>query len=108
MIYASFDYGTVADTQVLKFAIIETADALRRLDEIAATPGLDGLSLALGGSQGFDKSEPRMLEESAGSPTSSGRTTSACSPAKFCSVVHSRGRCSQGLATSVLPTMASS
>ena len=69
MIYAGFDYGAAADAQVLKFAMIETADALRRLDEIAATPGLDGLyvgpsdlSLALGGSQGFDKDEPQMLE----------------------------------------------
>jgi 4-hydroxy-2-oxoheptanedioate aldolase len=69
MIYAGFDYGAVADGQVLKFAMIETADALARVDEIAATAGLDGLyvgpsdlSLALGGSQGFDKDEPRMLE----------------------------------------------
>jgi 4-hydroxy-2-oxoheptanedioate aldolase len=69
MIYAGFDYGAKADGQVLKFAMIETASALRRLDEIAATPGLDGLyvgpsdlSLALGGSQGFDKDEPPMLD----------------------------------------------
>lgn len=69
MIYAGFDYGAAANDQVLKFAMIETADALRRLDEIAATPGLDGLyigpsdlSLALGGTQGFDKDEPHMLE----------------------------------------------
>ena len=69
MLYAGFDYGASADGQVLKFAMIETADALARLDEIAATAGLDGLyvgpsdlSLALGGSQGFDKDEPQMLE----------------------------------------------
>jgi 4-hydroxy-2-oxoheptanedioate aldolase len=69
MIYAGFDYGAAADGQVLKFAMIETADALARVDEIAATAGLDGLyvgpsdlSLALGGSQGFDKDEPQMLE----------------------------------------------
>ncbi len=69
MIYAGFDYGGAADAQVLKFAMIETADALRRVDEIAATPGLDGLyvgpsdlSLALGGTQGFDKDEPHMIE----------------------------------------------
>jgi 4-hydroxy-2-oxoheptanedioate aldolase len=69
MIYAGFDYGAAADSQILKFAMIETAEALRRVDEIAATPGLDGLyvgpsdlSLALGGSQGFDKDEPHMLE----------------------------------------------
>ena len=69
MIYAGFDYGRYADDQVLKFAMIETADGLTRLDEIAATPGLDGLyvgpsdlSLALGGTQGFDKDEPAMLQ----------------------------------------------
>ena len=69
MIYSGFDYGGAADVQVLKFAMIETAEALRRVDEIAATPGLDGLyvgpsdlSLALGGTQGFDKDEPHMLE----------------------------------------------
>ncbi|THD78565.1 MAG: 2,4-dihydroxyhept-2-ene-1,7-dioic acid aldolase [Phenylobacterium sp.] len=69
MIYAGFDYGGVANDQVLKFAMIETGEALQRVDEIAATLGLDGLyigpsdlSLALGGSQGFDKDEPHMLE----------------------------------------------
>lgn len=69
IVYAGFDYGAHADDQVLKFAMIETADALRRVDEIAATPGLDGLyvgpsdlSLALGGSQGFDKDEPAMID----------------------------------------------
>jgi 4-hydroxy-2-oxoheptanedioate aldolase len=69
MIYAGFDYGANADDQLLRFAMIETADALRQVDEIAATPGLDGLyvgpsdlSLALSGGQGFDKDEPHMLE----------------------------------------------
>lgn len=69
MIYAGFDYGANADDQLLRFAMIETADALRRVDDIAATPGLDGLyvgpsdlSLALGGGQGFDKDEPHMLD----------------------------------------------
>ncbi len=69
MIYAGFDYGANADAEVLRFAMIETADALRRVEEIAATPGLDGLyvgpsdlSLALGGGHGFDKDEPHMLE----------------------------------------------
>mgnify|MGYP003133383027 CR=1 FL=1 len=69
MIYAGFDYGANADEQVLKFAMIETRDALNNLEEIAATPGLDGLyvgpsdlSLAYGGKQGFDIDEPRMME----------------------------------------------
>lgn len=69
MIYAGFDYGAHADSEILKFAMIETREALERVDEIAATPGLDGLyvgpsdlSLALGGSQGFDKDEPHMCD----------------------------------------------
>jgi len=69
MIYAGFDYGSSADAQILKFAMIETKEALERVNEIAATPGLDGLyvgpsdlSLALGGTQGFDKDEPQMLD----------------------------------------------
>jgi len=67
MIYAGFDYGPNSD-DVLKFAMIETAEGLDNVDAIAATPGLDGLyigpsdlSLALGGTQGFDKDEPHML-----------------------------------------------
>jgi 4-hydroxy-2-oxoheptanedioate aldolase len=69
MIYAGFDYGANADAQVMKFAMIETRDALRNLDMIAATPGLDGLyvgpsdlSLAHGSKQGFDLDEPHMME----------------------------------------------
>jgi 4-hydroxy-2-oxoheptanedioate aldolase len=69
MIYAGFDYGAASDGQLLKFAMIETREALDRLDAIAATPGLDGLyvgpsdlSLALGGTQGFDKDEPALME----------------------------------------------
>ncbi|HTU11519.1 MAG TPA: aldolase/citrate lyase family protein [Allosphingosinicella sp.] len=67
--YAGLDYGTASDAQILKFAMIETADALRNLDAIAATPGLDGLyvgpsdlSLALGGPQGFDRDDPALLD----------------------------------------------
>ncbi len=69
MIYAGFDYGTHANDQILKFAMIETREALERVEEIAATPGLDGLyigpsdlSLALGGKQGFDMDQPHMLD----------------------------------------------
>lgn len=68
MIYAGFDYGSHADKEVLKFAMIETREALDRVEEIAAVEGLDGLyvgpsdlSLALGGTQGFDKAEPAMI-----------------------------------------------
>jgi 4-hydroxy-2-oxoheptanedioate aldolase len=68
MIYAGFDYGAHADKEILKFAMIETREALDRAEEIAAVEGLDGLyvgpsdlSLALGGTQGFDKAEPAMI-----------------------------------------------
>lgn len=68
MIYAGFDYGVHADKETLKFAMIETREALERVEEIAAVEGLDGLyvgpsdlSLALGGTQGFDKAEPAMI-----------------------------------------------
>jgi 4-hydroxy-2-oxoheptanedioate aldolase len=69
MIYAGFDYGAHANAEILKFAMIETSEALDRVEEIAAVEGLDGLyvgpsdlSLALGGSQGFDKAEPAMID----------------------------------------------
>jgi 4-hydroxy-2-oxoheptanedioate aldolase len=65
-------YAKEANDLVLGFAMIETAEALRNLDAIAATPGLDGLyigpaDLTLGLSEGrlppgFDREEPEMIE----------------------------------------------
>ena len=59
------DYGREADASVLCLAMIETADGMRNLDEIVATPGLDGvyigpadLTLGLTGRKyptGFDR-----------------------------------------------------
>ena len=40
---AGADYGSEADGNVLCFAMIETREAYERVEEIAATPGLDGL-----------------------------------------------------------------
>jgi 4-hydroxy-2-oxoheptanedioate aldolase len=67
--YAGMDYARIGDAQVIKFAMIETRDALVNLDAIAATPGLDGLyvgpsdlSLALGGEPGFDREDPDLVE----------------------------------------------
>ncbi|MEQ9039160.1 MAG: aldolase/citrate lyase family protein [Silicimonas sp.] len=61
-----------ANADILAFAMIETADGVANLDEIAATPGLDGLyvgpaDLTLGVTQGrlppgFDRTEDEMLE----------------------------------------------
>ena len=69
---AGADYGAEADGNVLCFAMIETREAYERVDEIAATPGLDGLyigpadlTLGLTGRRyrtGFDREEPEMVE----------------------------------------------
>ena len=63
-IYGGNDYAKHADEEILKLAMIETKEALDKLDEILDTPNLDGiyigpadLSLAVGEEPGFDKSE---------------------------------------------------
>jgi 4-hydroxy-2-oxoheptanedioate aldolase len=68
---AGADYGAHANDEVLAFAMIETAEGMKNLSSIAATPGLDGLyvgpaDLALGLAQGrlapgFDREEPEMI-----------------------------------------------
>ena len=69
---AGADYGQHADKEVLCFAMIETAEAVKNIDEIVSTPGLDGiyigpadLTLGLTGRKyptGFDREEPEMVE----------------------------------------------
>ena len=63
-IYGGSDYAKNADEEILKLAMIETKEALEKLDEILDTPNLDGiyvgpadLSLAIGEEPGFDKPE---------------------------------------------------
>ena len=63
-IYGGGDYAKHADNEILKLAMIETKEALEKLDEILDTPNLDGiyigpadLSLSVGEEPGFDKSE---------------------------------------------------
>tara|TARA_B100001059_G_scaffold206535_1_gene217403 strand:- start:7155 stop:7943 length:789 start_codon:yes stop_codon:yes gene_type:complete len=63
-IYGGNDYAKHADQEILKLAMIETKEALEKLDEILDTPNLDGiyigpadLSLAVGEEPGFDKPE---------------------------------------------------
>lgn len=61
-----------ANREILALAMIETAEGVANLDEIAATPGLDGLyvgpaDLTLGTQDGrlapgFDREEPEMME----------------------------------------------
>ena len=68
LIYGGSDYANYANDEILKLAMIETSEALQKLDEIMSTPGLDGiyigpadLSLAIGQKPAFDNPE--------GSPT---------------------------------------
>ena len=63
-IYGGDDYAKHADNEILKLAMIETKEALEKLDEILDTPNLDGiyigpadLSLSVGEVPGFDKPE---------------------------------------------------
>jgi len=64
-------YGVAANHEVLALAMIETADGMANLEEIAATPGLDGIyvgpaDLTLGTQKGrlapaMDREEPEMV-----------------------------------------------
>ena len=63
-IYGGGDYANHADQEILKLAMIETKEALEKLDEILDTSNLDGiyigpadLSLAVGEEPSFDKAE---------------------------------------------------
>jgi len=72
-IHAAFGRGrnqtAGAEEAILLFAMVETADGLSHLDEIAATPGLDGLfvgpadlSLGMGLDTFADLTDPALLE----------------------------------------------
>ncbi len=64
LLYGGSDYAKHSDNEILKLAMIETKEALEKLEEILDTPNLDGiyigpadLSLSLGEEPGFDKPE---------------------------------------------------
>ena len=64
LLYGGDDYAKHADDEILKLAMIETKEALEKLDQILDTPNLDGiyigpadLSLAVGEEPGFDRPE---------------------------------------------------
>ena len=64
LLYGGADYGKHANNEILKFAMIETKEAIDNLDRVMSTPGLDGiyigpadLSLAIGTEPSFDKEE---------------------------------------------------
>jgi 4-hydroxy-2-oxoheptanedioate aldolase len=63
------DHTAAAEEAILLFAMIETADGLSHLDEVAGTPGLDGLfvgpadlSLGIGLDTFADLNDPALLE----------------------------------------------
>ena len=66
------NYGGEADDNIVCFAMIESREAYERVDDIAATRGLDGLyigpadlTLGLTGKKyrtGFDREEPELVE----------------------------------------------
>lgn len=47
-LYAGDDYATYANETVATFAMVETAEGVRNLDEILAVPGLDGVFVGPG------------------------------------------------------------
>ncbi len=69
--FAHDGYGTDMNDEIVGFAMIETAEAMKNLDEIVATPGLDGVyigpsDLTIGTQAGrlppgFDREEPEMV-----------------------------------------------
>ena len=70
LLYGGPDYGKYANDEILKFAMIETKEALDNLDPIMSTPGLNGiyigpadLSLAIGEEPSFDKPEGDKVYE---------------------------------------------
>lgn len=67
-IYAGADYAQHANETIVALAMVETQPALDNLEEILATPGLDGvfvgpgdLRLSLTGRFGMDLSDPILL-----------------------------------------------
>ena len=69
LLYAGSDYQANANDSIVRFAMIETAEALDKLDEIMSVPGLDAiyigpsdLSLALGCRPLFDELDPPAAE----------------------------------------------
>ena len=71
LLYGGDDYGKHANDEILKFAMIETKEALDNLNSIMSTPGLNGiyigpadLSLAIGKEPGFDKPEGDKVYDS--------------------------------------------
>jgi len=68
-LYAGPDYGDRANDELIVMPMIETAEALKNLDEILSVPGVDAvyvgpsdLSLALGLRPRLDQTDPPVVE----------------------------------------------
>jgi 4-hydroxy-2-oxoheptanedioate aldolase len=68
-LYAGMDYGDHANDDIIVMPMIETAEALKNLDEILSVPGLDAvyvgpsdLSLALGCKPRLDQTDAPVVE----------------------------------------------
>jgi 4-hydroxy-2-oxoheptanedioate aldolase len=68
-LWAGADYGARANDEIVVMPMIETAEALRNLDQILEVPGVDGvyvgpadLSLSMGGKAAMDQTDPKLLE----------------------------------------------
>jgi 4-hydroxy-2-oxoheptanedioate aldolase len=67
--YGGPDYAAHANDTVIAMAMIETEEAVRNLDDIMSTPGLDAifvgpsdLSVSMGHSPGFDPKFPKVYD----------------------------------------------
>ena len=69
LLFGGADYPDHANDEIVVLAMIETLDGIKNLDEILATPGLDGvyigpndLALVLGARVGSDLSDKRCID----------------------------------------------
>lgn len=69
LLFGGPDYFDHANAEIVVFAMIETIDGINNLDDILATPGLDGvyigpndLALVLGARPGTDLTEPKCID----------------------------------------------
>ena len=69
LLYGGADYPDHANDEIVVLGMIETLDGIKNLDEILATPGLDGvyigpndLALVLGARVGSDLSDKRCID----------------------------------------------
>jgi 4-hydroxy-2-oxoheptanedioate aldolase len=68
-IYAGADYGDHANDEIIVMPMIETAEAVKNIDAILTTPGVDAvyvgpsdLSLTLGCKPRLDQTDPPVVE----------------------------------------------